>query len=189
MSELDDSELERLIRDYPQPLREELMACIRSLEVALEINGVPYISWREALRRYRTLRSSNPYNPAKAGLLPPIVLQYAKEVDEAFKRIRKTPELKAAIQSMLQAEKSVKAAKARKVQKEKRHASWLPLVREAWNKAVGPSRREPDVISNSEVYGKLKRTWPEPTLPDLKTIGPLINAIRLELKNIQKSSG
>lgn len=200
MTELDEPELQRLIREIPQPMREELMLSIRRLEAALELTGATYINWLEALRRYRATRAGGQPGPAKAGLLQPIVLDVAKEVDQAFNRLRRLPELKASIESMLQAGKSEAAAEARRVKKERQDAHRMSLVRQAWARAMGLSKRDPDAIKDSEVLQHFSNVWTDDqakrlpkneqcAAPARNTLKPLIDAVRDEIKNTRQSSG
>lgn len=196
---LSGQDLDRMIREAPQPLREELIDSVRRLEAALELTGLALVPWTEALRRYRARRAVPSQHPAALGLLDPAVLQYAKSVDEALQRIRKTPELKASLETMLQREKSSKAAEDRRARKEQADAARRQLIEAAWYKAMGRSKRDPSAVRNSQVYLHFENAWAADqekrpaeqrrSPPSLNTVKGLIDELRLELKERHQSPG
>lgn len=88
---ISDQQLERLIRKTPSEYRVEVIERIKKLEVALEHTNSGALTWKDAFDRYRLRKkATTPAQIAASGIafFHPVVLDYLRDLDDTFRRIR-----------------------------------------------------------------------------------------------------
>lgn len=186
-----------MIKTIPRALRRELIENIELLEAMLKATGFPQITWHEALRRYRDVRARG--IPAAAGLLPEIVLQRARDVDQVFARIHAfDPEdhlcdpVEALALSRRQRKSGEEAGAKRSADARVERDFRRPHIEEAIRHLAKIKKIDPQALTLSLVRQELEkqgRRNPTLKLPGATTLNSEIKAVLAEMKKTDQQAG
>lgn len=196
---------------FPRPLTIKIFKKIDALESCLRVHAamsgwcdIPV--WKDVLDQYRASVACGVTSPIFVRRYGETCVAAVEALEEAFQdrhgyddKAWMTSGHLTNSESMLQAAKSEAAAGARRVEKERQDSHRESLVRQAWARAMGPTKRNPDAIKNSDVLQQFAHVWADDQKrfpererraePTRNTLKPLIDAVRDEIKNTRQSSG
>ncbi len=189
---ISEAVLERMIQTTPRSMRVELFESIRALEVALSLSGFGHVTWVDALERYRRFkRSGAPAGVAVLGLLPRIVLDFAKDVDHAFRRIHEfkpedyaTVNMVEHVNGRRQSESGKKSGVSRRAKAESTAAAIEEVTKEVMSKVTRLEKREMSWLRDRVVM-EWQRRFPEKP-PSRNTLTPVIKRVLAERKTTKK---
>lgn len=163
MSEVDEDLLRKLIATKPQTLRRELGEAIKRLEAALELAGFSQMPWSEALDRYREYSAKGgSKSVSQLGLLPELVFECAKSLDDRLQRIHGyKPESYATEDSRKFEVSSIQDDRSRKgvEERQKKAKKYALTIDKVFKMTLARLKSDPHTRSLKALADEFERDW------------------------------